>query len=102
MVITDLGVFTLDRSGAGLTLIELAPDVTLDEIKSKTEALAQVAMKLGEGMYKAQQEADGGPQGPQGGPGAGGGQHSGPGAGHDDKVVDADFEEVDDKKRGQA
>jgi molecular chaperone DnaK len=72
-----------------------------DEIKSKTEALAQVAMKLGEGMYKAQQEAGGGPQGPQGGPGAGGGQHSGPGAGHDDKVVDADFEEVDDKKRGQ-
>jgi molecular chaperone DnaK len=63
-----------------------------DEIKAKTEALAQVAMKLGEHMYKAQQDA-GGPQGPS----AGGGH-----AGHDDKVVDADFEEVDEKKRGSA
>src|ERR1700723_1365166 len=67
-----------------------------EAISAKSNALAQVAMKLGEGMYKAQQEADGGPQGPQGGPGAGGGQHSGPGAGHDDKGVAADFEEVDD------
>jgi molecular chaperone DnaK len=68
-----------------------------EEIKSKTEALAQVAMKLGEGMYKAQQDAGAGPEGPQGGPGTGG-DHS---AGHDDNVVDADFEEVDEKKRGQ-
>jgi len=72
-----------------------------DEIKSKTEALAQVAMKLGEGMYKAQQEAGASPHDPEGGPG-GGAHHPGPGAGHDDKVVDADFEEVDEKKRGQA
>jgi 3-oxoacid CoA-transferase subunit B len=43
MVITDLGVFTLDRAGGGLTLIELAPEVTLDEIKSKTEASFKVA-----------------------------------------------------------
>src|SRR5436190_1067015 len=34
MVITDLGVFTIDRKGSGMTLVELAPDVTLDEIKS--------------------------------------------------------------------
>ncbi|MFZ2007838.1 MAG: molecular chaperone DnaK [Stellaceae bacterium] len=68
----------------------------VDEIKAKTEALAQVAMKLGEGMYKAQQEA--GP-GPQGGPGEG--PHEGPHPGRDDNVVDADFEEVDEKKRGQ-
>src|ERR1700749_3178446 len=46
MVITDLGVFTLDRSGTGLTLIELAPDVTLDEINSKTEASFKVANTL--------------------------------------------------------
>jgi molecular chaperone DnaK len=58
--------------------------------------LAQVAMKLGEGMYKAQQDAG---TGPQGGPGAG--PQGGPQAGHDDNVVDADFEEVDEKKRGQ-
>src|SRR3989338_3134809 len=35
MVITDLCVFDLDRKGGGLTLIELAPGVTLDEIKAK-------------------------------------------------------------------
>jgi molecular chaperone DnaK len=70
-----------------------------EEIKSKTEALAQVAMKLGEGMYKAQQDAGTGPQGPQAGPE--GGHAGGPGGGHDDNVVDADFEEVDEKKRGQ-
>src|SRR5579862_4470462 len=68
----------------------------VDEIKAKTEALAQVAMKLGEGMYKAQQEAGAGPQG-----GPSDGPHAGSGGGHDDKVVDADFEEVDEKKRGQ-
>lgn len=36
MVITELGEFTIDKNG--LTLTALAPDVTLDEIKSKTEA----------------------------------------------------------------
>src|SRR5215204_2344982 len=77
----------------------------VEQIKSKTEALAQVAMKLGEAMYKTQQEA-GGPQGGPGagpgGPGAGAGGAGGSSAGND-KVVDADFEEVDDqKKRGSA
>src|ERR1700678_2461342 len=47
MVITDLGVFTIDRNGAGMTLVVLAPDVTLDEIKSKTEASYKVANTLG-------------------------------------------------------
>jgi 3-oxoacid CoA-transferase subunit B len=46
MVITELGVFTLDRNGGGLTLIELAPDVTLDEIRGKTEASFKVANTL--------------------------------------------------------
>ena len=46
MVITDLGVFTLGRNGGGLTLIELAPDVTLDHIKSQTEASFKVANTL--------------------------------------------------------
>src|SRR5215204_6509572 len=46
MVITDLGVFSIDRKGGGgMTLIELAPDVSLDEIKSKTEASYRVALK---------------------------------------------------------
>jgi molecular chaperone DnaK len=60
-------------------------------------------MKLGEAMYKAQQAAGEAGGGPQGGAGAGPGAGSGPGAGGhgSDKVVDADFEEVDDqKKRG--
>jgi 3-oxoacid CoA-transferase subunit B len=46
MVITDLGVFTIDRKGSGMTLIELAPDVTLDEITEKTEAKFKVDAKL--------------------------------------------------------
>jgi molecular chaperone DnaK len=74
----------------------------VEAIKSKTEALGQLSMKLGEAMYKAQQAS--GEQGP-GGPGdAGGGPAGGASAGKpDDKVVDADFEEVDDqKKRGSA
>jgi 3-oxoacid CoA-transferase subunit B len=46
MVITDLGVFTIDRKGSGMTLIELAPDVSLDEITEKTEAKFKVDPKL--------------------------------------------------------
>jgi 3-oxoacid CoA-transferase subunit B len=46
MIITDLGVFTVDRKGSGgMTLIEIAPGVSLDEIKSKTEADYRVALK---------------------------------------------------------
>ena len=46
MVITDLGVFQIDRKGgSGMTLIELAPGTSLDEIKSKTEANYRVALK---------------------------------------------------------
>jgi 3-oxoacid CoA-transferase subunit B len=46
MVITDLGVFTIDRKGGGMTLIELAPGVTADEIKQKTEANFKVGAGL--------------------------------------------------------
>ncbi len=64
------------------------------EIKAKTDALAQAAMKLGEAMYKAQQASADAAQG-AGGAGAAGG----PQPGGDDKVVDADFEEVKDDKK---
>ena len=38
-VISDLGVFDIDKKGeGGLTLLEMAPGVTLDEIRAKTEA----------------------------------------------------------------
>ena len=47
MVITDLGVFTIDKKGGGgMTLVELAPGVTLDEIRSKTEANYKIANTL--------------------------------------------------------
>ena len=45
MVITNLGVFEIaSESGGGMTLIELAPGVTLDEVKAQTEADFEVAV----------------------------------------------------------
>jgi 3-oxoacid CoA-transferase subunit B len=45
MVITDLGVFTIDKKGAGgMVLTELATGTTVDEIKAKTEAGYRVAV----------------------------------------------------------
>src|SRR5712671_635305 len=75
------------------------------QIKAKTEALAQASMKVGEALYKAQQAQQAGDGGPSaGGPSSGGAGGAGAGGGgSSDKVVDADFEEVDDhKKRGSA
>ena len=46
MVITDLGVFDIDKKNGGMTLKELAPGVTVDEIKSKTEATFKVPNTL--------------------------------------------------------
>jgi 3-oxoacid CoA-transferase subunit B len=48
LVITDYGVFTIDKYGAaGMTLVELAPDVTVQEIRTKTEASFHVDARLG-------------------------------------------------------
>ena len=44
LIITDLGVFEVARPG--LTLVDIASGVTLDEIKSKTEAEFTVAPAL--------------------------------------------------------
>jgi molecular chaperone DnaK len=67
----------------------------VEDIKAKTNTLAQASMKLGEAMYKATQGGDG-----QGGDGAAGG---GDGGKKDDNVVDAEFSEVDnDKRQGAA
>ncbi|MDB5479966.1 MAG: 3-oxoacid CoA-transferase, subunit [Caulobacteraceae bacterium] len=38
LLITDLGVFEIDRKGGGVTLTELAPGVTVDDVRAKTEA----------------------------------------------------------------
>ena len=46
MVITDLGVFSIDKKGGNMTLTELAPGVTVDEIKKKTEASFKIDPKL--------------------------------------------------------
>jgi len=43
MVITNLGVFEIER-GKGMKLIELAPDVSVDDVKAQTEAEFAVAV----------------------------------------------------------
>jgi molecular chaperone DnaK len=73
-------------------------------IKAKTDALALAAMKLGEAMYKAQAASAGGPGGAAGGDGSGASPGAGQGGAEgaskpEDKVVDADYEEVDERKR---
>ena len=66
----------------------------LEEIKAKTEALAQAAMKLGEALYQQEGgdaqagEADAGAEGSAQGQA-------------DDSVVDAEFEEVDEDDKGE-
>jgi 3-oxoacid CoA-transferase subunit B/3-oxoadipate CoA-transferase beta subunit len=38
LLITDLAVFNIDRKRGGATLTELAPGVTVDDVRAKTEA----------------------------------------------------------------
>jgi len=61
----------------------------LEEITAKTEALSQASMKLGEAMYKAQQEEGGDADFSEASAEASSSSSG------DDHVVDADFEEVD-------
>jgi len=45
LVITDLGVFEIDKKGgSGMRLIELAEGLSVDEIRAKTEATFEVAL----------------------------------------------------------
>jgi molecular chaperone DnaK len=77
-----------------------------DAIREAGEKLSQAAMKMGEAIYKAQQsssaqaETSSGEGGGGGTAGGGGGAQGGSGQG--DKVVDAEFEEVDPKKKKSA
>jgi molecular chaperone DnaK len=64
-----------------------------EALKQASERLGQAAMKIGEAMYKAEAGQSGGPQGPG---------SAGPTGAPDDKVVDAEFEEVDEKKKKSA
>ena len=76
-------------------LKEVLSSEDADAIQAKTQSLLQSAMKLGEAMYKATQ-GDG-----QAAPGGGADSATGAGAKPDDKVVDATYEEVDDKKNNK-
>jgi len=72
---------------AGIEELKTAlKDGSADDVKTKTAALTQSAMKLGEAIYKATQES------------AAKADATADGA-ETDNVVDADFEEVDDAKR---
>ena len=62
-----------------------------EEIKKKTEALIQASMKLGEAIYKSQQNAK-----PDSNKDDGKDDDKGK---KDDNVVDADFEEVKDENK---
>jgi molecular chaperone DnaK len=99
--LNELGakVSEADKSTIEATITDLQTAMEgsdIEAIKSKTNALAQSAMKLGEAMYKAQEA------GSAGGDGAGpsGANGSGQKSSSEDDVVDADFTEVrdDDKK----
>ncbi|MBV1797010.1 CoA transferase subunit B [Siccirubricoccus sp. G192] len=47
MVVTELAVFAIDKRGeGGATLLELAPEVTLEEVRAKTEAGFKLAEAL--------------------------------------------------------
>ncbi|HEY5598307.1 MAG TPA: molecular chaperone DnaK [Kiloniellales bacterium] len=71
----------------------------VDEIRAKTEDLAKVAMKLGEALYKS--SADAAAKGNGAGADTGDGADRAEAPAGDDEVVDADFEEVDDDKKGK-
>lgn len=72
----------------------------VSDIEAKTQALSEASMKLGEAIYKSQAEAAAADDSEAATPA----DHDGhePHANHDDDVLDADFEEVDDsgKKTG--
>ncbi len=63
-------------------------DVTAEKLKSGIQNVMEVAMRLGEAIYKSAQE-DAGEEAPD--------MDAGPAA--DDDIVDADFEDLDDSKR---
>src|SRR5262249_27368643 len=46
MVVTDLGVFSIDRKAHRVTVKELAPGVTVDQVQSATEATLTVPANL--------------------------------------------------------
>ncbi|WP_421707939.1 molecular chaperone DnaK [Algihabitans sp.] len=88
-----------ETEGAVTALKDVKDGEDLEAIKTKTDELGQISMKVGQAMYQTE-------QGPDGEAGAGpeaGAPGGGEGAGaQDESVVDADFEEVDDDKKGKS
>jgi len=78
----------IEQAAADLKAVMDSDDAA--DITAKTEALGQARMKLGEAMYRASQEQA---------PGAGAAAETGPSG---EKVVDAEFEEVDPEKNKKA
>jgi molecular chaperone DnaK len=96
--LSELGdkVSAADKSAVETAIADLKSVLEGEDteaIQSKTNGLAQVAMKLGEALYKSQQQQSAGPQ-------ETGGADGDKASGGKDDVVDADFTEVkdDDKK----
>ncbi|UFN48867.1 CoA transferase subunit B [Roseomonas sp. OT10] len=46
LVVTELAVFSIDREAGRMTLVEIAPGVTAEEIRAKTEAEYEVPANL--------------------------------------------------------
>jgi 3-oxoacid CoA-transferase subunit B len=44
LIITDLCVFACDKVKGGITLLELAPGVSLDDVRAKTQAVFEVSL----------------------------------------------------------
>ncbi|HEY2661550.1 MAG TPA: CoA transferase subunit B [Caulobacteraceae bacterium] len=44
LLITELGVFEIDRKVGGVTLVELAAGVTVDEVQAKSEAVIKLGL----------------------------------------------------------
>ena len=83
--------------GAVQALKDVLESEDTDEIKSKSEALMQVAMKLGEAMYK---DSQGDPvPGMDDVPDDSNTEKSSNNGSEDETVVDADFEEVEPEKK---
>ena len=81
-----------DKDAAEIAISDLQTALEgedLDDINAKAQALSQAAMKIGESVYKAQQEAE------AAGDAAADAQTDG------EDVVDADFEEVSDDDTGE-
>jgi molecular chaperone DnaK len=80
--------------GAITTVKDALKGEDSDLIRSKTEALLQASLKLGEAMYKGMNNAEGAAGGAPGGDEGGSGASA-----PDGDVVDADYEEVDEEKK---